>query len=143
MLWAGISKDIGTEAARNFVLMVESMDDMSASAFLVGFEHYFSLKFRWDDRKQSGADGVTVSGYEDAMFREAEVCVMNVLANRNKNAETNDWVSRSIKMPFLAQHSANRTKLENYEFSAYGRAYPLWSDNGDGESKFKTDYHAW
>lgn len=122
-LWSGIKEDVGDEAARNFVMMVESLDDMSATAFLVSFEHYFHNKFRWDDRKQAKGDGNTLSGYGEALHHEAFGLIANALTERRSSDEMK-WQSMEIKESFLMRHGtrpSTRYGCMDDGFGRYGR----------------------
>lgn len=102
-LWKGISENIGDEAARNFVLMVENLKDMSATAFLVSFQHYWHNKWRWDDRKQQPGDGVTLSGRGEELYTEGMFAVMSALSDK-RDSQVRDYQSDEIRRPFLRRH---------------------------------------
>jgi hypothetical protein len=124
-LWSSIRAEIGDEAARNFVMMVEELEDMSATAFLWSFMRYWPHK-RWTDQKQEKADGVTISGYGDAAFIEAEVCVMNVLSDQRSLGDQRRQ-SEAIKRMFLDRHSTkSRTRYSSNGFGGYD-----YEDRGD------------
>jgi hypothetical protein len=118
MLYGGIRTEIGAEAARNFVLMVENLTDMSATAFLVSFQHYWGNKYRWDDRKQQSGDGVALSGRGQQLHTEAMFAVLSALSD-HRDKGTRDWQSDSIKMPFLARHSTKPRSSRCYD-DGYG-----------------------
>lgn len=105
MLWQGIRNDVGATAASEFVLMVEELEDMSASAFLVSFENYFHSKFRWRHRKQQPSDGVALSGRGDALFTEALWAVGAALGRSKDDERWEKNQSWNIKAMFLRQHS--------------------------------------
>jgi hypothetical protein len=106
-LWKGIQKNVGDEAARNFVLMVENLKDMSASAFLVSFQHYWHNKWRWDDRQQQPGDGVALSGHGEALYTEGMFAVLSALSDK-RDTHTRDWQSDEIKRSFLMRHGTRR-----------------------------------
>jgi hypothetical protein len=121
-LWEGLKTEVGDEAARNFVMMVEELEDMSATAFLWSFMRFWPTK-RWSNQKADRRDGVTVSGYGDDAFMEAEVCVMNVLSDR-RDPEAQKQTSRNIKERFLMQYDVrpvNEPIVYDYGFDRYGR----------------------
>jgi hypothetical protein len=126
MLWKGILDDIGHEAARNFVLMVESLDDMSASAFLVSFQHYWYNKFRWSNRKQRSSDGATLDARGPGLEVQGISAIFAALG-RPSNPEADKYESRSIKMPFLLNHGGKLPKekdcLYDDGFSRYPKDY--------------------
>lgn len=118
-LWKGIQENVGDEAARNFVMMVESLSDMSATAFLVSFQHYWSNKWRWDDRKQQPGDGVALSGRGEELYTEGMFAVMTALTDK-RDRQSKDWQSESIRRPFLARHGTKPTRIFDCGYSSYG-----------------------
>lgn len=102
-LWSGINANIGAEAARNFVMMVEALDDMSASAFIVSFRHYWYNKFRWDNRQQRGGDSFELSARGAALEAQGFAAIFSALGRRS-SPESDRWESMSIKSPFLMRH---------------------------------------
>jgi hypothetical protein len=111
-LWKGIVDNIGQEAARHFVLMVESLEDMSASAFLVSFQHYWHSKFRWDNRQQERGDGAVLDARGPALETQAMCAIFSAFGRGNRDPEMDRFESRSIKMPFLRNHVATQKKEE-------------------------------
>jgi hypothetical protein len=121
MLWNGIRDDVGAEAARNFVLMVESLDDMSATAFLVSFETYFYNKLRWHDRKQKKQDGITLSGRGKQLEGEAMGCIFEALAGSRSSPEDDARLSYYIKEPFLRAHGGKLKEPSRGYKDGFGR----------------------
>jgi hypothetical protein len=118
-LWKGIQENIGAEAARNFVMMVENLKDMSATAFLVSFQHYWHNKWRWDDRKQQPGDGSTLSGRGEELYIEGMCAVMSALADK-RDTQARDWQSDEIKRSFLVRHGTKRPHCYDDKYSDYG-----------------------
>lgn len=123
MLWTGIRDDVGEEAARNFVLMVEALDDISATAFLVSFEHYFCNKFRWLNRQQTRQDGITLSGRGEQLRAEATFLIFEALGGSRSSPEDDKRQSYYIKEPFLRRHGVKQKpptgKVNNMGFTCY------------------------
>jgi hypothetical protein len=118
-LWNGLKTEVGVEAARNFVMMVENLGDMSASAFLVSFEHYWHNKKRWDDRKQGSGDGVALSGRGEALRTEGMFAILSALADKRPQ-ESRDFESDSIKRSFLTRHGVrSKCRVSNNGFETY------------------------
>lgn len=125
-LYTGLKTEVGDEAARNFVMMVEDLEDMSATAFLWSFMRFWDRK-RWTNQQSQTADGVTISGYGQDAFREAEVCVLNVLSDR-RSPEEQKRQSESIKRSFLMRHGVRPIKHGRVFDDGFGRYY---EDRGD------------
>lgn len=123
MLWQGIRNDVGATAASEFVLMVEELEDMSASAFLVSFETFFHAKFRWKHRKQSSQDQYALSGRGKELLAEGMGCIFSALGRGNVDPEYDKMVSWNIKAPFLARHSLAQNRpprVRNNNFACTG-----------------------
>lgn len=111
MLWNGIRDDVGATAASEFVRMVEELEDMSASAFLVSFETYFCAKFRWRHRPQQKDDRNALSGRGDGLIGEAMGLLGEAMFGGGRNDPAWDRnESWNIKAMFLSRHSTKVTK---------------------------------
>jgi hypothetical protein len=117
----GLIQEVGAEAARNFVMMVEELEDMSATAFLWSFMRFWPNK-RWTNQKAEKGDGVTISGYGDAAFMEAEVCVLNVLSDR-RDLGQQAQESQNIKRGFLMRHGVRPVKMTTVYNDGFGNHY--------------------
>jgi hypothetical protein len=124
-LYQGLKTEVGDEAARNFVMMVEDLEDMSATAFLWSFMRYWDTK-RWTTQKQQPNDGVTPSGHGDQMWMEAEHAVLNVLTDR-RSLEDQKHQSADIKRPFLMRHGVRPMKREGRVF--HDGFHTVYDDN--------------
>jgi hypothetical protein len=123
-LYDGLKAEVGDEAARHFVIMVEELEDMSATAFLWSFMRMWGARWRWTTQKQEKADGVTVSGYGDGAFIEAEACVLNVLSDR-RSLDEQKHQSQAIKRGFLMRHGVRPMRTEVFDdgFGSYYKRY--------------------
>ena len=103
LLWEGINKDFGPQHADNFVHMVSSLTDMSATAFLVAFESFYCSGCALREYRQGSGDGMTLSGRGEGLIAEGFGAIMSGMMN-NTPPEYQSMMSEGIKLPFISAH---------------------------------------
>ncbi len=117
----GIKTELGDDAAKAFVRMVEVQADMSATAFLNSLYRLerAGWKFRAKDYNQSG-DEIAHDGMRDGGLG-AFISVVEVWSRKDRNPEMDQWRHNSIKTPFLASVGGKLPKGK----SGWHCAYPM------------------
>lgn len=102
LIYNGIKKDYSDKHAALFLDFVEGLTDLSATAFLVAFEYFFSTGCS-DPKcyKQNESDQFQVDGHGAARDMQA-MCAVFEGMNRN-NPELDRMESESIKFEFLGK----------------------------------------
>jgi hypothetical protein len=109
-LYTGLKTEVGDEAARNFVMMVEDLEDMSAAAFLWSFDALLGPQTVGRTSRQT-ADGVTVSGLRPGRsFAEAECLRAERTERPAQPLKSSERQSESIKRSFLMRHGVRPIK---------------------------------
>jgi hypothetical protein len=114
MIYQGVLEYAGSEAAGRFVLFVEGLENMSATAFVGAFYDFFYSKFTKTERKQTFADNLAITGRSEDAGVALTFGMMELLhkAERNPGYEDEQKMqSLMLKAPFLAAHG----KKVNYQ----------------------------
>lgn len=108
MFYQGILKDVGAEAARNFVRFVDQLKDLSASSFIVAFEQFWMNECQIVQIDQEARDRFRLSGHGDALFAEAFCTMASALGGSSADAGPREveHLSWPIKAEFVSRHRA-------------------------------------
>lgn len=104
LIWAGINTDFGAAHADNFVHFVNSLTDMSATAFLVALESFYASGCALREYVQRAGDGNTLSGRGRELEAEAMGCIFSALGRSNVSPAYEQMQSNGIKLPFVTRH---------------------------------------
>lgn len=104
MFYAGILRDVGKKEAKNFVRFVNNLDDLSASAFIVAFERFWSTGCQEVKVEQDPEDGNALSGHGVGLQAEALGLIGATMFGRRRSPGQELAESNSIKAQFIAKH---------------------------------------
>ena len=104
MIYTGIKGEKGDEAAANFVQVVNNLDDLAASSFIVAFERFWSSGCTLRRIEQHADDRNTVTGYGAARDAQAFAVIFGALGGRRRSPEEDRLMSQEIKQPFVTRH---------------------------------------
>lgn len=105
-IYSLIKKNIGDDAAQNYVGMVATLNDMSATSFLNNLYNLFYADWKWDCKKPQ-ANGIDFSNEVEAFGTLA-----GVMSRRNDTDDDNRWANREIRMGFLQDHQLECEKAQ-------------------------------
>lgn len=103
-IYEGLARDVSHVAAVNFVLLVNSLDDMSASSFVVAFERFAHNDFSQKPVAQSKKDRDRIDAHGDEAIPQAMGLMGMVIGGRPDESEIRK-LSDKVKGEFLARHS--------------------------------------
>ncbi len=108
MFYQGILRDVGAEAAKNFVRFVDQLKDLSASAFIVAFEQFWLNECNVVQIGQEARDRFRLSGHGDALIVEAFCTIGAALGGPSAGAGSDEieHLSWPIKAEFVSRHRA-------------------------------------
>ncbi len=113
---AGIVRDVGTEAAKNFTRMVNRLENFSASAFIVALERFAHAGYGPEPIPQEVGDSARLTAHGDAMVTQALWAVASAFG-RGPGTDDNPEYSRAvIAGDFLHHH---RREIPEEEWRAY------------------------
>lgn len=105
MFYKGIKKDVGDEAAANFVRFVNKLKDLSASSFIVAFDRFWASECKTVDISQGANDRMTLSGHGRALEGETIGLIGSMLGGGgNWSRDELESASWQIKSPFVRAH---------------------------------------
>jgi hypothetical protein len=114
-LYDGIKKELGVDAAKNFVRFVNKLDDLSASSFIVAFERFCAEGCKVVDIKQYGVDRNRVTGYGAAGEMQAFAVIAEALGGRKRSEDEIRQISDDIKYQFILSHQKEIPSSEKRE----------------------------
>lgn len=111
LIFRGIKFDFSDTHAAVFIRFVSKLDDLSATAFLVAFESFYSGGCSDADcrKPSSKAEGFITSHDDNGRYAEGMAGIMAVLGN-NVSDEMQQMESDSIKRAFLMQRGQKMPK---------------------------------
>ncbi len=98
-MYAGLKKDVGKEAASNFACFVNTLEDLSASAFIVAFEAFWENDCKIVKFEQRPEDGDRYESHEEAFGFLAVALTRG--APDERRAKAASW---EIKSDFIRNH---------------------------------------
>jgi hypothetical protein len=118
-IYKGLESDINKTAARNFVLFVNNLRDLSASAFIIAFTRFFASGCKMTDVEQQPQDREAVTGFGHAMQVQAFAVVASRLVDGKPDEGDVERDSNRLKARFLRAHereipSSQRQNLNEY-----------------------------
>ena len=122
MFYQGIKSDLGDELAGNFVRFVNQLTDLSASAFIVAFERFWSQDCMVPRVAQRSGDRNQLSGRGAGLRGEAFGLLITALGGGEKQSE--EEIARAsfgIKQEFIRLHRKEIPKDEVVEQQCYQR----------------------
>lgn len=125
MIYQGVLGYAGKEAADRFVLFVEGLENMSASAFVGAFYDFFYSRFTKTERKQTFADNLSITGRSEDAGVALTFGMMELLSKSQHNPEYENMQkmqSTLLKAPFLERHG-KKVKYENSFSCGYHRPW--------------------
>jgi hypothetical protein len=129
LLWSGITQDVGISAADNFLLLVEELTDMSATAFLNAFHAFFEHQFNGRPYRQTNRDRVKFIGRSDdpKTWGALKQGIMHVLAGYDCGGGPDDpstvRQSLNLKSAFLWKHGRTVKWPEHVTKAKEGSAF--------------------
>ncbi len=113
-IYQGIKKDVGEEEAKNFVQMVDALEDMSATAFIVAFRQFGYNKFQ-GIVEQHEDDDIALSAqlHGDDTVNEGMSVLIQALANRSNRSSF--FEHNNIKANFIRSHSSELSRKLHIE----------------------------
>jgi hypothetical protein len=112
MFYLGMKRDLGGEAASNFVRFVNNLDDLSASAFIVAFEQFWASGCEDVGVRQEPGDRNRLSGRGHGLEVEAFGLIGETLFGRPMSEEEIRVASVPIKSSFIRAHESEVPKDE-------------------------------
>ncbi len=113
---AGIARDVGVEAAKNFTRMVNRLENFTASAFIVALERFAHAGYGPEPIPQEVGDGARLTGHGDAMVTQALWAVASAFGRGPATEENPEYSRMVIAGDFLHQH---RQEIPKEEWRAY------------------------
>lgn len=102
-LYEGLKRDVGQDAATNFVRFVNNLGDMSASAFIVAFEKFWGSGCTATVIEQHVGDRARLDARGDALLAQGFGAIMTALGDRTTSEEY-ESLSYGVKSRFLREH---------------------------------------
>ncbi len=103
MTYEGLLQDLGQSEATNFVRMVNGLDDLSASSFIVAFERFWNNGCIDTLVHQEEVDRIALSSRGNSLAAEALGAIGSVLSNRTSEDQIRA-ISFAIKRVFITKH---------------------------------------
>ncbi len=106
MIYLGIKKDVGESEATNFVRFVNSLEDLSASSFIVAMERFWALDCKEPLVHQESRDRARLDDnlYGRQLESQALGLLATVLGGRNLDEDKIRSRSMDIKRDFIRNH---------------------------------------
>jgi hypothetical protein len=101
MIYAGLKIDVGEREAKNFVLFVSSLQDMSPASFIVAFRRFWAGGCKHVSIKQQKGDR-----FEVASHGQAEALIRSSLAGLSCTEDVSGVLRQSewVKRDFINAH---------------------------------------
>ncbi len=119
MFYSGIKKDIGTEAAVNFVRFVNNLSDLSASAFIVAFERFAANDCKVVEIAQQKGDDTRLTGHGAALEAQAFAVIASALTGPKRSEAELRLAHENIKCEFIRKHQKEIPTGERRQTKAY------------------------
>ena len=105
MTYNGLHRDVGHVHSVHFVRMVNNLDDLSASSFIVAFERFWNGGCIDTAIYQEKVDRITLSARDDALTVEAMCTIASSFFHTMTESQIYN-ISWGIKRPFILTHLA-------------------------------------
>ena len=128
LFYEGIKKDVGNEAAKNFVRFVNKLDDLSASAFIVAFEQFIARNCTVVAIKQRKEDGNRLDARGGHLQAQGMAVIMNAFAGRRQSFDEIRSSSYEIKAAFIQKHQKEIPAEERPPIASVHDASGIWRD---------------
>jgi hypothetical protein len=106
--YQGIKTEVGVQEAANFVKFVDSLNDLSASAFIQAFGSFWHSECKITAFAQGDRDGDRLTGNGDELFAESLALMAGALGGRRASPMEIQAASCRIKQEFLMTHKDER-----------------------------------
>lgn len=110
-IYAGLRRDVGAEAAKNFVQFVANLKDLSASSFIVAFEQFFNSGCKATSVEQHPSDRARLDRDDDGA--QAFAASMEILGRPPQSESNIEELSFGLKSEFLRKHNSECEGLES------------------------------
>jgi hypothetical protein len=115
MFYQGIKRDVDKEEAAWFVRFVNKLQDLSASAFIVAFEHFWASGCTMSSISQCPEDRRRLSAHGAGLQAEAFGLIGEMMFGRPMSEEDIIVASLPVKSTFISRHAKEIPTNERHE----------------------------
>ena len=103
-IYDGIKSEVGKSQARNFVIFVSSLEDMSGSSFVVALQKFLQSGCKSTTITQKASDRVAIDARGDAAQAQAFGAIASVMSSGAQSEGEVCAASWDVKFEFLQNH---------------------------------------
>ncbi|XKT75288.1 MAG: hypothetical protein ACJKSS_00660 [Patescibacteria group bacterium UBA2103] len=103
-IYGGIKSEVGNSQARNFVIFVSNLEDMSGSSFVVALQNFLQSGCKSTGITQKASDRFAIDAHGDAAHVQAFGAIASALGSGVQGESEIRRASWNVKLEFLQKH---------------------------------------